>query len=43
MVNYTCAFNQSEMEKYFEWIIKIIITYSAMYIGVTWKHKHQNL
>ena len=25
MVNYVCAFSQSEMKKYFEWIIKLII------------------
>ena len=25
MVNYVCAFSQSESEKYFEWIINIII------------------
>ena len=25
MVNYVCAFSQSEMEKYFEWIIKLVI------------------
>ena len=24
MVNYACAFSQSELEKYFEWIVKII-------------------
>ena len=27
MVNYACGFNQSEMGKYFEWIIKIINSY----------------
>ena len=26
MVNYACGFNQSETGKYFEWIIRIIIT-----------------
>ena len=25
MVNFECAFSQSEMEKYVEWIIKLII------------------
>ena len=26
MVNYVCGFNQSEMGKYFEWIIVVFIT-----------------
>ena len=30
MVNYACCFNESEMGKYFEWIIKIIILYHAI-------------
>ena len=30
MVNYACGFNQSEMGKYFEWIIIIIIGYLSL-------------
>ena len=32
MVNYACGFNQSETEKYFEWIIIIIIEQTIMYL-----------
>ena len=34
MVNYACGFNQSEMGKYFEWIINILIHVSRCHLTV---------
>jgi len=33
MVNYACAFSQSESRKYFEWIINIFINVAGAIIG----------
>ena len=34
MVNYACAFSQSESGKYFEWIIIVVICLPTEHLGV---------
>jgi len=47
MVNYACAFSQSESGKYFEWIINVLIErisiHNALFMDKKKKEKKKNL